>query len=698
MQNPFLQRDFHIRWSKLTPEHIEHDLTKALEDGQAVVDAIAAHSSAPAETLTYEKTFAQLDTSFEPLNRAWGLVGHLDSVCNNPELREAYNKMLPKVTDFFSGIPLNEALWKTLKTFSENQTAIRELSPTKQRYIDETIADFRDHGADLPPKKKARAAELQKRLAEATQKYSENCLDAINAWEKIVSDEAELSGLPETSINAAKQNAEQKGHKDAWRFTLQAPSLVPVLTYADSQELRREMWEAYAEIGRAKPYENQKLVTEILILRNDLAQLIGKDNFADHVTERRMAASGTNALRFTENLFEKIKTRFNREVTELRQFKADATGQSLDLLEPWETGYWAEKQRKAHYDFDEEALRPYFPIDRVITGMFEIAQQLFGLKIEEREAVCISESQDKPDNKPEVWHPEVRFYELFDANTNELLGSFYADWHPRESKRSGAWMNYLITGNRDTSNGSRTQHLGLICGNMTPSVGDKPALLTHREVETIFHEFGHLMHHLCSEVEVKSLSGVNVPWDFVELPSQLMENWCWDRDSLNQFARHYETGEIIPQELFNKMLAARNYMKASANVRQLSFGKMDLELHINWPKSNQNDLDKFIDEQLEGYRPEYKTKPKSNVLNFSHLFSSSIGYAAGYYSYKWAEALDADAFTRFQKEGVLNPETGHSLRREILEKGNSDDPAQLFKNFMGRDPDPNALLKRDGLI
>ena len=698
MQYPFLQKDFPIRWSKLTPEHIERDLGKALEDAQAVIDEIAAHSSTPVESLTYEATIGQLDEGIEPLNRAWGLVGHLDSVCNCPELREVYNKMLPKVTDFFSGIPLNDSLWKTVKAFGENQAAVQKLSPTKQRYIDETIADFRDHGADLPPEKKVRAAELQKRLAEVTQKYSENCLDAVNAWEKIVTDEAELAGLPETAISAAKQSAEQKGHKNAWRFTLTAPSLVPVLTYADSEALRRELWEAYAEIGRAKPYENQQLVTEILNLRNDLSRLIGKNNFADHVTERRMAASGTNALRFVEDIFEKIQTQFDREVTELRQFKADATGQPLDLLEPWDAGYWTEKQRKANYHFDEEALRPYFPIDRVITGMFEIAQQLFGLKIEEREAVCISEDQENPDRKPEVWHPEVRFYELFDADTDELLGSFYADWHPRESKRSGAWMNYLITGNRDTSKGPRTPHLGLICGNLTPSIGDKQALLTHNEVETIFHEFGHLLHHLCSEVEVKALNGVNVPWDFVELPSQLMENWCWDRDSLNRFARHYETGEIIPQPLFDKMLAARNYMKASANMRQLSFGKMDLELHINWPKSKQLDLETFIDEQLKGYRPKYKTEPKSNVFNFSHLFSNSIGYAAGYYSYKWAEVLDADAFTRFQKDGVLNPETGRSFRREILAKGNSDDPARLFKNFMGRDPDPDALLKRDGLI
>ena len=719
MQNPFLQKDFHVRWSTLTADHIEADISKALIDAQAAVDKVAARSADAAETLTYANTIAALDDGLETLNHAWGLVSHLDSVNNSPELRDAHNAILPKVTEFFSSIPLNEPLWKTLKAFGQS-TATEQLSATKQRYIHETLADFREQGADLPPEKKARAAEVQKRLAEITQQYSEHSLDATNAWDKIITDEAELAGLPASAIAAAKQNAAEKGHDSAWRFTLQAPSLIPVLTYANSDSLRQELWQAYAAIGRGKKYNNQELVREILDLRYEFAQLVGQANFADHVTARRMAASGDAALKFGEAIFDKVQAQFVDEVNALRQFKADSTDEPRDLLEPWEVGYWAEKQRQANYDFDEEALRPYFPIDRVISGMFDIAQQIFGLRIEEREAQFISggttsaEPQAEPSSQhsslksqvsssqlsplPEVWHEEVKFYDLFDAETGEQLGSFYADWHPREPKRGGAWMNYLLTGNRDASIGPRTPHLGLICGNLTPSVGDQPALLNHREVETIFHEFGHLLHHLCGEVEVKGLNGVNVPWDFVELPSQILENWCWDRESLDLFARHHETGEPIPQDLFDKMLAARNYMKASGNARQLSFGKMDLELHINWPQSNKQDLDTFIKKQLAGYSAEYKTEPKSNVFNFSHLFSSPTGYAAGYYSYKWAEVLDADAFTRFQKEGILNAATGRAFRNEILAKGNSEDPAQLFKNFMGRAPDPEALLKRDGLI
>jgi oligopeptidase A len=434
--------------------------------------------------------------------------------------------------------------------------------PTKQRYIKETLADFREAGADLPPEQKKRAGEIQSQLAELTQKYSENCLDGTNAWEKIIIDEKQLSGLPKSALGAARQSAEQKG-LEGWRFTLQAPSYIPIMTYADNNALRKEVWSAYAAIGRSGDHDNRQLVRQILDLRHEFAQLVGQENFANHVTKRRMAASGQAALDFGDEIFQKVRDQFEKEAEELRRFKAAKEGLPLDhspLLEPWEVGYWAEKQRNANYAFDEEALRPYFQIDRVISGMYEIAQQIFGLRIEERDT-------------SKVWHEEVKFYDLFDSETKEQLGSFYADWHPRESKRGGAWMNYFITGNRDPSVGERSPHLGLICGNLTPAVGDQPALLTHREVETIFHEFGHLLHHLCGDVEVKSLNGVNVPWDFVELPSQIMENWCWERESLDRIARHHETGDTIPQELFDKLIAARNYMKASANVRQLAFGQ-----------------------------------------------------------------------------------------------------------------------------
>ncbi len=717
--HPFLQNDFHIQWSRLTPDHVEADINQALADAKAAVDAVA--NQAP--PLTYENTLLALDEGLEPLNRAWGLVNHLDSVVNSPELRAAHNKMLPKVSEFYAGIPLNEALWKTLKAYGEADLDDESLSPTKRRYIAETLADFREAGADLPPEKKKRAAEIQSQLAELTQKYSENCLDATNAWERIVTDEAELAGLPQSALDAARQSAAKKD-ADGWRFTLQAPSYIAVMTYADNEALRKDVWQAYAAIGRGCDHDNRELVRGILDLRHELANLMGKQHFADHVTARRMAGSGQAALDFGHAIFEKVRPAFQDEAKQLREFKAsNATShvqcsEEPPLLEPWEVGYWAEKQRKVHYAFDEEALRPYFPINRVISGLFDLAERLFGLRIETADEHRTLNAQHPTSNDdkasptfdvqcstfdversvPEVWHPEVHYYDLYDADTSEHLGAFYADWFPRESKRGGAWMNYLITGNCDSAQGPRSPHLGLICGNLTPAIGDAPACLTHREVETIFHEFGHLLHHLCGEVDVKALNGVNVPWDFVELPSQIMENWCWERASLDLFARHHETGEPIPEELFEKMLAARNYRKASANVRQLAFGKMDLELHINWPESGKEDLDAFIDATLRGYSPDYKTKPKSNVFNFGHLFSSPTGYAAGYYSYKWAEVLDADAFTRFQEAGILNPDTGRDFRHKILAKGNAADPAELYEDFMGRAPDPDALLRRDGLL
>ena len=686
MDHPFLNNDFHIRWSSLNPANIETDINLAINQARSAVEAIALDRNSTA--LNYENTFNALEEALEPLQRAWGLVTHLDSVCNTSELRSAYNKMIPVVSAFFAGIPLNKKLWECLQKCASSSSA-DNLSATKQRHIQETLADFKEQGANLPIKQKQRASEIQEQLAKHTQKYSENCLDAMNAWELIINDEATLAGLPESARGAALQSAKEAGYSEGiWRFSLDAPSYIAVMTYAESPALRKDVWLAYANIGREAPYDNSALVLEILELRHEFAKIMGKDNFADYVTARRMAGSGQVALNFGESIFDRVETAFRAEDQTLRQYKSiteetSSSLSSLPLLEPWDVAYWAEKQREKNYDFNEESLRPYFPIDKVVSGLFTITEELFGLRIKACDTV-------------EVWHPQVKFYELFDANSNVHLGSFYADWYPRRSKRGGAWMNHLRTGERKPD--KHSPHLGLICGNLSPPIGQQPALLSHREVETIFHEFGHLLHHLCGEVEVKSLNGINVPWDFVELPSQMLENWCWERASLDRFARHYKTNELIPQALFDNMRTARNYRKASATARQLALGKMDLDLHINWPNSNKTDLDNYIKKKLKAYTLSYATQAQSNVFNFSHLFSSPTGYAAGYYSYKWAEVLDADAFTRFQAEGILSSDTGRDFRDQILSKGNAAAPATLFKKFMGRDPDPEALLRRDGLV
>ncbi len=699
--HPFLDNGFHIRWSTLTPDTVVVDISCALEDARRNVDALASDDWQGTE-LTFTNTLLALEKSTEALSESWGKVGHLDSVCNSEALREPYNEMLPKVSEFLSGIALNDGLWKRIKAYSQTEEA-KNLGGATKRLLDETLADFRESGADLPPADKEKLRGIETQLAKTTQKFSENVLDSTNAWDLIIDDESKLSGLPATALETAKADALKKGHgskeNPQWRFTLHAPSTIPVMEYADNDELRKTVWQASTGIGKNGKFDNTDLIWEILDLRHQKAQLMGEKHFADHILKRRMAETGETALTFVEDLHQKITGPFQAEYLELQQYKADKRGEAVQALEPWEISYWAEKRRKEKFDFDDEDLRPYFSIDRVLSGMFEIAEHIYDIRILEIESVFHQPGGNSPEDsgKIEVWHPEIKFYEVHDKQTGEHLGSFYTDWHPRESKRGGAWMNYLKTGLPPEEESPRLPHLGLICGNMTPSIDGKPALLTHNEVETVFHEFGHLLHHLLGNVEHKSLNGVNVVWDFVELPSQIMENYCWERESLDLFARHHESGEAIPEALFQKLLAARNYMSATITMRQLSLGKMDLELHINFEKYQGQDLDEVIQGILADYQVPLKTRPPSMARRFTHLFAGATGYAAAYYSYKWAEVLDADAFTRFQKEGILNPEVGKDFRDKILSKGNSADAAVLFRNFMGRDPELEALLVRCGL-
>ena len=690
--HPFLAPDFHIRWSTLVPEAVEPDIRHALQGAAAAIEAICSQDPA---AVTYDSTFHALEQATEELGRGWGRLHHLDSVCDHPAQREALNRMLPEVSDFYSSIPLNDRLWSVLKAFGESP-AVDSLDPVRKRFVEETMADFRQSGADLPADRKQRVAEIEAELSKLTKQYAEHVLDSTNAWDLVVTDESRLQGLPGSAKAAALANAKAKGvatdEQAAWRFTLQFPSMFPLMQYAEDDSLRREVWEASVKVGAVGEYDNTSLVRKILELRHEKAGILGHSHFADLTLLRRMAGSGETAIGFVENLHQRVKPAFDADFRQLAQYKSARTGATVDALEPWETAYWSERQRKENYDLDDEALRPYFPVDGVMAGMFEIASKLFGISIRQKETVFIEPGSGALGNGAvEVWHPEVCFYEIHDSQTGAHLGSFYADWHPRESKRGGAWMNSLHTG------GPGEPHLGLIIGNMSPPVGGRPALLTHSEVETIFHEFGHLLHGMLSEVPVKSLSGTNVPWDFVELPSQIMENFCWDRESLDLFARHHETGDPIPEDLFARMIAARNYMSATAFMRQLSFAKLDLEMHIHFDKWRYRDLDEADREILAAYRAPLKTESPSMLRRFNHLFSSPTGYAAGYYSYKWSEVLDADAFTRFQREGVLNPETGRSFREHILSKGNSAPADELYRRFMGRDPELEPLLVRSGL-
>jgi len=695
--HPFLSTDFLPKWSTFTAEAIEPSIRHALTEAQQNIETIASQDPAKA---TYESSFLALEKATESLSRGWGRLQHLDSVSDNPAQREAINILLPDVTDFYSSLSLNPRLFNVLNAVAESD-AVNFLTEIQQRHIKETIADFIESGAALPEEEKTRITVIDSKLSKLTKKYSENVLDATNAWELIITDESKLDGLPDSAKAAAAANARSKNiATPAWRITLQAPSMSPIMQHAHDEELRKTVWEASTKVGSEAPYDNSELVWKILELRKQKAEILGHTNFADLTLQRRMARNGDTALKFVESIHAKIRDAFLADSKQLSEYKAAKTSTAPEQLEPWEISYWAERQRKEFYDIDDEDLRPYFPVSGVMEGMFGIATKIFGITITQGDTVDLDSIKNQKStiinrqSRPQVdtWHPEVTFYEIHDSETQKHLGSFYADWHPRETKRGGAWMNSLHTGELDEP------HLGLIIGNMSPPVDDTPALLTHREVETIFHEFGHLLHGLLSNVPVKSLSGTNVAWDFVELPSQIMENFCWERESLDLFARHYQTGGPIPEALFQKMLAAKNYMSATVFMRQLALGKLDLELHYHPEKYLGRDLQEVDREILADYRASFTTQAPSMALRFNHLFSSPTGYAAGYYSYKWAEVLDADAFSRFKKEGILNPTTGMAFRENILSKGNSAPPEVLYENFMSRPADPEALLVRAGLV
>jgi oligopeptidase A len=699
----FLDRSFHPRWSSLTPERVVPDITALLAGATLAIDALTGQDRG---RLTFDSVFGGYERALEALNEAWGQVSHLDSVCNSEALRAAHHEMLPRVTEFYTRLTLNATLWDLFLTYSRTEEA-RSLTGVRLRLLEETLADFRLNGAELPPEKKRRLEEIEGALAQSTQKFSENVLDSTNAWDRVITDPLQIAGLPASARAAAQADAAAKGHGTAdvpaWRFTLKAPSLVPALEHLDDEALREEIWRASSGIGRTGAHDNTQNIWDILRLRQEKAELLGFGHFADLVLNRRMAKTGHTALHFTHDLRDRIVEAFRREVRGLQEFQAEALHQPAAPLQPWTASFWAEKQRVQLYDFDEEELRPFFPIDGVLRGLFQVVETLFGLSIVEREtvfgpeaaaAVTVSPEEGGP---VEVWHPEVKFYDVQNA-AGEAIGSFYADWHPRDAKRGGAWMNYLRTGTPAQDGRPRQPHLGLIAGNLSPSTPGKPALLSHGEVETVFHEFGHLLHHLLGEVPVKSLNGVNVAWDFVELPSQIMENFCWERVSLDLFARHFETGEPIPDRLFKKMLSARNYLSAMGTMRQLNFAKLDLDLHMRFARSEGRDLDLVAEEILEGWQVPLGTKAPTISRRFTHLFGSSVGYAAGYYSYKWAEVLDADAFSRFKEDGVLSAKVGAEFRETILSQGNAADPAVLFRRFMGRDPQPEALLRRSGLV
>jgi oligopeptidase A len=675
--NPLVHEQFRIPFHEITAGHVEPAVDALLAIAQAELEAIAALE--PGTPRTRQNTLDAFEEMGRGLEWAMGVVGHLESVVTSPELREAYEAVQPKVSAFSSRVYQDPRLYAALHDFAATEDA-KQLDPTRTRLLGKLLDAFRRNGAELDDAGKRRLAELEVELGQITTKFGQNVLDSTNEFELLIADEGRLAGLPESARAAARASAQKKG-VEGWRFTLHAPSMIPLLTYLDDRDIRRAVWLAYGTRASSGQYDNRGLIERILQLRAEKARMLGYGNFADLVLEDRMAKRGAAASHFVDDLRTRTENFFTDETKQLQAFAA-AQGHP-GPLEGWDVSYWAEKQRRALYDFDEEELRPYFGLEAVLRGMFELVERLYSIRVE-------------PTDSLPTWHPDVRTYRVLDGDV--LLGCFYADLHPREEKRGGAWMNSLVTGLPRAGR----PHLGLICGNLSEPLDGKPALLDHMEVETVFHEFGHLLHHLLSEVDVRSLAGTNVAWDFVELPSQIMENWCWERESLDLFARHFETGAAIPDELFAKMTRARNFRSASAMMRQLSFAHLDLALHLDYAAllladASRPPLLEYCQALQQPFSIAALPADYAMICGFTHLFASSVAYAAGYYSYKWAEVLDADAFAQFKREGVFSRAVGQRFRASILARGDSCDPAELYREFAGHDPELGPLLERSGL-
>lgn len=663
---------FHVLWQQVTASEVEAVIDELIGRAQARLDAIEA---APR---TYEATLGALDMATSELDFAMNVASHLEATLGTPELRAAYNKILPKVSAFGSKIMLSAPLYRALREFSETDAG-KKLDPSRARFLHKTLADFRRNGAELDDAGKARLAEIDVALSERTLKFAQNVVDATAAFELIVEDVARLSGMPEGAIEAARRSAEEKGKK-GWRLTLQAPSYGPVLTFADDRALREQMYRANVTRASGGEWDNRPIIRDVLALRKEKARLLGFAHFADLAIDDRMAKTGKDALAFVTMLRDKLEPARQREDAELAAF-ARANGQA-EPLEPWDVAYWAEKQRRALYAFDEETLRPYQPLDRLLAGLFEIATSLYGVRIT-RDAAA------------PVWHPDATAWTVED-DSGKRLGTFYLDLFPRETKRDGAWMGGVVDRLPGTS--EERENVAVIVANVTPPRNPgQPALLNHREVETLFHEFGHMMHHLLSEVPIRSMAGTRVVSDFVELPSMIMENWTWENGALDRFARHFQTGEPIPAEVKERMLRARTYRAANALIRQLGFSTVDLLLHTEYDEAKHGDVMAYARAVFAQFSPTKLPEDYAMLAAFSHLFGSAYGYAAGYYSYQWSEVLEADAFSRFRNDGILSREVGEAFRRSILARGDTEDPAVLYRSFLGRDPDVSALLTRLGI-
>jgi oligopeptidase A len=672
--NPLLDFTGLPRFAEIKPEHVAPAIEQLLDENRALIARLLNETVQP----TWQNFVAPMEDANERMSRAWGPVGHLNAVMNSPELREAYNAALPKITQYYAELGQNLALFDKFKAL-RNSAEFPGLSAARKKIIENELRDFRLGGAELPDEQKARYLEIQERMSELSSRFSDNLLDATNEYTLVIENKDELSGLPDDALQAAQEAAQEQG-KSGWLFTLKAPSYMPIMQYADNRDLREKMYRAYntraSEFGKAE-WDNTPLMDEIVKLRGEEARLLGFANFGELSLASKMANSPQQVVEFMRELSRRARPFAEKDLAELREYARSELG--IADLQSWDVGYASEKLREQRYAFSEQEVKQYLPEDAVLPGMFKLVETLYGLQISVGHAP--------------VWHDDVRFYDISDAQ-GKLVGQFYLDMYARNSKRGGAWMDDVIT-RRRLATGIQTPVAYLNC-NFSAPVGGKPAVFTHDEVITLFHEFGHGLHHLLTEVEDLGVSGINgVEWDAVELPSQFMENFCWEWDVLHGMTRHVDSGEKLPRALFDKMLAAKNFQSGLQTLRQIEFALFDMLMHSSFEAGGGKTILQLLDEVRAEVAvllpPAFNRFPNS----FSHIFSG--GYAAGYYSYKWAEVLSADAFSLFEEHGVLNPDVGARFRSEILAVGGSRDAMQSFAAFRGREPSLEALLRHNGL-
>ncbi|WOQ13397.1 oligopeptidase A [Aeromonas media] len=678
MTNPLLTMDSLPPFSQIQPDQVQAAVTQAIADCKQKIEDVLAQR----DPHTWDSLIAPLEEVNDRLSRVWSPVSHLNAVLNSEALRAAHDACLPLLSEFQTYVGQHEGLYQAYLTLSESDD-FPLLSGAQRKEILNTLRDFRLSGIGLPTEAQQRYGEIQARLSELASRFSNNVLDATQGWSKLVTDEAELAGLPQSAQAAARQLAEQKGQQ-GWLFTLDIPSYLPVMMYADNRALRAELYEAFTTRAsdqgpNAGKWDNSAIMSELLTLRRELAQLLGFANYAELSLATKMADKPEQVVNFLTDLAAKSLPQGKAELEEIRAFAAEQHGQSE--LAAWDLAYYAEKLKQHKFSISDEQLRPYFPASKVVKGLFEVVRRVFGIKVRERLGI-------------DTWHPDVRFYDIFDAE-DELRGSFYLDLYAREHKQGGAWMDVCL-GRRYRQDGSLQKPVAYLTCNFNGPVDGKPALFTHNEVVTLFHEFGHGIHHMLTRIDVAGVAGINgVAWDAVELPSQFLENWCWESEALAFISGHHETGEPLPADLLEKMLTARNFQAAMQMLRQLEFALFDFRLHREFDPANPEQIPALLSDVRS--QVAVMTPPAFNRFqhSFSHIFAG--GYAAGYYSYKWAEVLSADAFSRFEEEGIFNPATGQSFLKNILEKGGSKEPMELFRAFRGREPKVDALLRHSGI-